>query len=148
MFKKIVKSLLDMPTDSTDVQHEVRQACAALLVEVARADFEAKPEEFLSLCRFVQSKYELSEAALSQLIADAEERVGGAVGLHEFTSTINSSFSASERCALIAEMWKVAYADGMLHPYEEHLIRKVSDLIYVPHSDFIRLKHQARMTLQ
>ena len=41
-------------------------------------------------------------------------------------------------------LWRVAYADGCLDPYEEALVRKIADLIYVPHRDFIRTKHRVR----
>jgi uncharacterized tellurite resistance protein B-like protein len=40
-------------------------------------------------------------------------------------------------------MWRVAMADDVLSRYEEHLIRKVADLLYVPHSDFMAAKQQA-----
>ena len=37
-------------------------------------------------------------------------------------------------------MWAVAHADNEVHPHEEYVIRKVADLLYVSHSDFIRGK--------
>jgi uncharacterized tellurite resistance protein B-like protein len=41
-------------------------------------------------------------------------------------------------------MWQVAFSDDHLDKYEEHLIRKVADLLYVSHSDLMRMKHQAK----
>jgi hypothetical protein len=38
----------------------------------------------------------------------------------------------------------VAYADQHLDRYEDHLVRKVADLIHVRHSDFIRTKLEVR----
>ena len=40
-------------------------------------------------------------------------------------------------------MWRVAMADSALSRYEEHVIRKVADLLYVPHGDFITAKQSA-----
>ena len=40
-------------------------------------------------------------------------------------------------------MWSVAFADGAVDKYEEHLIRKIAGLIYVPHQEFIRTRLQA-----
>ena len=40
-------------------------------------------------------------------------------------------------------LWHVALADGEIDKYEDHLVRKVADLIYVPHLSFIRAKHNA-----
>jgi uncharacterized tellurite resistance protein B-like protein len=41
-------------------------------------------------------------------------------------------------------MWELAYADAELDKYEEYVIRKVADLIYVSHSEFIRAKTVAK----
>ena len=44
---------------------------------------------------------------------------------------------------MVELLWRVAYADGDLDKYEEHLVRRIADLIHVPHSVFIRMKHKA-----
>ena len=44
---------------------------------------------------------------------------------------------------LVELLWRVAYANEVLHKYEEHLVRKVADLLYVPHTAFIKAKHRA-----
>ena len=64
------------------------------------------------------------------------------VGL--FTREINDSFEYENKCKLIESMWRIAYADGNVDKYEEHIIRKVSSLIYVAHSDFIQAKLNAK----
>jgi len=45
---------------------------------------------------------------------------------------------------LLENLWRVAFADNEVDRYEEHMIRKVADLIYVNHSDFIRSKLKVR----
>jgi uncharacterized tellurite resistance protein B-like protein len=45
-------------------------------------------------------------------------------------------------------LWQVAYADGSLDPYEEALVRKIADLIYVPHREFIQAKHRIQESVQ
>ena len=44
---------------------------------------------------------------------------------------------------VIEMMWQVVYADGVKDHYEEHLIRQVAELLYIPHADFIRARHKA-----
>ena len=78
------------------------------------------------------------------LIAAAGERVDEATSLYEFTRVINDHYGPEEKLTLIASMWQVAYADGDLDKYEEHLIRQVAELTYVPHQDYIRCKLEAR----
>ncbi|WP_197476224.1 TerB family tellurite resistance protein, partial [Oleiphilus sp. HI0043] len=61
----------------------------------------------------------------------------------EHTDLINKKFDSDSKYRLILAMWKIAYADSDIDRYEEHLIRKVSDLIYIPHTLFIKAKHEA-----
>jgi len=37
---------------------------------------------------------------------------------------------------------KMAYADHELDKYEEHLLRRLAELLHVPHKDFIQTKHK------
>ena len=60
---------------------------------------------------------------------------------------INRHFSQEEKNHIVELLWEVAYADGELDKYEEHLVRKLADLIYVPHRSFIRAKHRAKARL-
>jgi len=66
------------------------------------------------------------------------------VSLYEFTSLINSEYDYAQKVTLIENMWRVAFADHVLDKYEENMIRKTADLIYVSHSDFIKSKLTVR----
>ena len=61
----------------------------------------------------------------------------------QFTSLINGAYSPEQKIRLIELLWRIAYANESLHRYEEHLVRKVADLLHVPHSAFIAAKHRA-----
>ena len=41
-------------------------------------------------------------------------------------------------------LWQVALADDYLDKYEESIIRKISDLIHLRHSEYIQCKSNAR----
>jgi uncharacterized tellurite resistance protein B-like protein len=41
-------------------------------------------------------------------------------------------------------MWQVAYADADLSAHEQHVVRKIADLLYVPHAAYIAAKLRAR----
>ena len=62
---------------------------------------------------------------------------------NEFTRLLNDNLSRSERINIIENLWRVAYADSVLDKYEEYYIRKVADLLYVAHSDYIKTKLKA-----
>ena len=118
-------------------------AAAALLVEVARADFEQDEFEEQTMAALLATTLQIAPENVALLIENAGDAVESSTSLYEFTREINDHFSYAQKCDLIESMWLVAFADGRIDKYEEHLIRRVADLIYVSHEDFIRRKHQA-----
>lgn len=117
-----------------------RLAAAAMMVAVAQADHVLDPREHKALQRALQQVFGLDTAEIDALLELAREEAETATSDHGFTQIVNSDYSAQQKFELICEMWRVAYADGDLHKYEEHLIRKFAVLIYVSHSEFIRAK--------
>ncbi len=134
--------------DPTDTESRLELAGAALLVEVIRADYEMDEREFASIAEVLRADSGRNEADVEELLALARQESGDATSLYEFTSLINEHCDYAEKCVLIRNMWRIAYADSQLSKYEDHLIRKVCDLIYVSHSDFIRTKLAEKSRLQ
>ena len=119
-------------------------ACAALLIEVINSDNELderETEEFLVL---LQSSLQISEEDLNDIMRLAEREARQATSLYEFTRLINDEYEYAEKVKLVENMWRVAFSDQQLDKYEEALIRKVADLLYVSHQDFIKTKLAAR----
>ena len=57
---------------------------------------------------------------------------------------INKNYQYEEKVTLIESLWKVAYSDKQLDKYEEHMIRRIADLLYVSHSDFMQTKNRIK----
>ena len=129
---------------SGENSHHLALATAALLFEVARSDFEQDEVEHETIVRHLEAAFDLSPEELEMVTTESEHRVEHATSLYEFTRTINDHCTPQERVQLIEAMWQVAYADGELSKYEDHLIRRTADLLYVAHTDFIRGKHRAQ----
>ena len=130
--------------DDADRERAYRLAAAALLIEMTRADNEVVAAERTAVAQAVQRAFDLSAQEAAELLPLAEQKADAATSLFEFTRLINEHFDPAQKERLIELMWCVAYADGELDKYEEHLVRKVADLIYVPHVGFIRAKHRAK----
>ena len=141
-----LKSLFEVPQTETEAsrQHRLHLAAAALLIETSRADFTQDAEEEKALQQLLTESLQVSQQEVSELVAAAERQVDRATSLYQFTRIINDDYSADQKQELIMAMWVVAYADGNLDKYEEHLIRQVADLIYVSHQDYIRCKLAAK----
>jgi len=119
-------------------------ASAALLIEVMKSDHELDQRETDEFLDLLQSSLNIPEEELDAMHQLAEEQASKATSLFEFTRLINDEYDYDEKLRLIENMWRMAFSDGELNKYEEHLIRKVSELIYVSHSDFIRMKLKVR----
>jgi uncharacterized tellurite resistance protein B-like protein len=145
---QVLKSLFENPErDSLESrQRALHMAAAALMIETARADFVHDDAEQARLTELLSDSLELSQEQIKELVVAAEARVDEAISLYEFTRVINDHYSAEQKLRLIDAMWSVAYADNDLDKYEEHLIRQVAELTYVPHSDYIQSKLSARET--
>lgn len=115
-------------------------AVAALLVEVLRADYDVAPGERQQVIESVAGLLGLDADASRELVAEAERQIDRAHDLYQFTSQINRAYDEPAKIRLLEALWRVARADETVHKYEEHLIRRVADLLHVRHSDFIAAK--------
>lgn len=125
-----------------DPEHATRLAVAVLLIEIAESDHERLPEEEAALLDAVQNHFGLSDDEANELISLAEKEHTESTDYFQFTSLINKFYSQKQKIKVIEALWKIAFADQELHKYEEHVIRRLADLIHVPHKDFIAAKHR------
>ena len=141
-FKKIFQK--DPSEDLEIDEHGSIKACIALMLETSMADDLLDESEIKTLKATLINDFKLEETEIDELIEISKKNVDDSTSLYDFTRDINDNFEAKERIKLIESMWKIAYADGNIDKFEEHIIRKVSNLIYVSHSDFIKAKISAK----
>lgn len=128
-------------TDSNeDIDQQLRLAAAALMFEVIRADQSIEASEQATLKTTLKQQFDIDSDAVEALIQLADEQSQEAVSLYQFTHLINEHYTPQQKIAVIQGMWDIAYADENIDRYEEAVIRKVAELLYVPHQDFIRCK--------
>ena len=130
--------------DAGQNKHTVELATAALLLEVSRADGEISADEREATARALRSKFHLTPAETGALIEMAEAQVREATDTFQFTSLVNKRFTRDQKIRVVELMWQVAYADGERDVFEDHVIRKLADLLYVDHGDYIAAKLKAR----
>ena len=130
------------PTSSSIAKTDL--ACAALLIEVINSDHKLEEQETQAFFSVLQNNLNIPGEDIDELVELAENQAKEATSLYEFTSLINGDYDYSQKVGLIENMWRIAFSDNNLDKYEDHLIRKISDLIYVSHSDFIRAKLKVR----
>jgi len=141
-FDKYIKSAPDTPDSVSD--HSLQIATAALLIEMMRADSKISDEEQKTVTKAIQSKFNLTQDETGALLKLAEDKIWKSTGYYEFTSLINKGFTYEQKLKVIENLWEVAFADKELDKYEEYTVRKIADLIYVEHKDFIDTKLKVR----
>lgn len=140
--KKLAK---DAESDtSSAARSKIDLTCAALLIEVMNSDHELDEREHREVLAVLKQSYSIADDDLEELAKLAKAEAREATSLYEFTRLINDSYDPQQKIGLIENMWRIAFSDERLDKYEDHLIRKVSELIYVSHSDFIKTKLKVR----
>ena len=144
MIKRIKDLLSNFSNQEEEIEDEkissLDKACSALLIEVAYADKIFDESEINSLRESLKETYDIDEQIIDELISEAKKTVDESTSLYEYTRVVNDEFNYSDKLELLSRIWKLAFADGNLDKYEDHLIRKISDLIHISHSDFIKIK--------
>lgn len=121
----------------------IELATAILMIEVSQADFEQDAAELASIRSLLLAHLSLPADEVDSLLESAHEEADRLVSLQHITRLMNEKMDQAAKVKVIELMWRVAYADGEKHHYEEHLLRQVAELLYVSHGDFIQARHQA-----
>lgn len=124
--------------------HALQIATAALLLEMMRMDNELKDEERQSIVSALQTQFNLGREHVETLMALAAQEAHDANDYYQFTSLINQHCNLGQKVQIIENLWHVAMIDGHLDAHELHLMRKLADLLYIGHADYVAAKQRAR----
>ncbi len=138
-FEKYIEPALGAE-DSDAVDHAIRLSTAVMLVEVAYADFEFDRSERDAIAKVLQRTQLVSASEAEELLRLAETEVDAAVSMHDFVKVLNRNLTQEQKRLIIELLWEVAFADGRLDKYEDYSIRRLADLLHVPHKHFIQAK--------
>jgi uncharacterized tellurite resistance protein B-like protein len=134
-----LKSIVNRHEPAAD-EHALARAAAVVLLEMAAADDQFQTAELDMVQTAIQAAFGLSDEELTDLMSEARSLRDDSVSLHDFTRSLRTGLVREERAALVGWMWKVAFADGNVDRFEEQLLRRLTDLLGVPHEEFIRQK--------
>lgn len=134
----------DGVTNREATDRALRLATAALLIETTRADRTVSDAEMAVVDGALRETFGLTEEEAQELVALGEREAAEAVSLYEFTYLIDKGFDAAQKREIVALLWRVVFADSRMEAHEEYLVRRVAELIHVPHKDFIDTKLEAR----
>lgn len=128
-------------------RHTIELATAALLVEVVRCDAGITEAERAAVQKAVHEKFGLTHEEADTLMRLAEDEVRQANDTFQFTSLINRHFSQAQKQRVIELMWRVALADDEISAHEQHVLRRIAELLHVTHGDYIAAKSRAQQSI-
>ncbi len=144
LFEKVVDAISTPESEGTeDRESALRMATAVLMIDVARADHVFEESELDRVLGLIESHFGVLPEEAAQLVNAAGEKAEDIVSVHDFTALLHEHLDEGEKAHIVSLLWQVAYADGRLDKYEDSLVLKISDLLYVSRGRVMRLKHDA-----
>ncbi len=146
---KVLKGLLEAPgAQARPVpgleRRPLQLAVAALLHEAARADYHQGDDEYAVAQKALAELFGLDARQCAALLEEGRARAEKLTSFYAPVSVIKREFSLQERIRLVEHLWRVAFANGQLNPYEDHYVRKIAHLLYVPNTQSMLARNRAR----
>jgi len=142
--KKILSVKKESQTSPSGNAGKVHLAACALFIEIAKADSSFDQVEKEKIISIMKKSFSLEQEYVHELIELAADNVKRSISLYEFTPVINENFTPEEKFALLKDLWHLVYVDSTLDKYEEHLVKRIGNMIGVEYQDIVAAKLQAK----
>ncbi len=123
--------------------HQLAVAATALMVQLSRVDSDQDERELQTIVDCAVAAHQVSRDEAEQILREALDQAEDATSLYEFTGLINDQLDQAAKLSLLESIWRVAFADGRIDKYEEHLIRRMADLLHLNHREYMQARHRA-----
>ena len=132
MFKSFFKNKINDELKKPSALDDNFFTIACVLVEAALVDNNFGNEEKNIIIKILQKQYKIKSIKdINDILDNAIEDCKNSSDLISYTKKIKQNWPIEKRIEVIEMLWKVCLVDGVLEPYEDMLIRRVSGLIYV-----------------
>ena len=142
LLNKIFKKSDEATSDNNLDIHQLQLATCILLIEVSKSDDDYDKAEQEKIISLIKDKFSLTDDEIEEVFSVSNNHHNKMISLFEWTDIINKECSYDQKLIIIGFMWDIAFIDSKIDKYEDYTIRKVCDLIYVKHKDFINLKNE------
>ncbi len=123
--------------------HQLAVAATALMVQLSRVDNHEDERELKTIVDCAVKAHQVTREEAEEILQDALADAEDATSLYEFTGQINDHLDQEQKQILLESIWHVALADGRIDKYEEHLIRRMADLLHLNHREYMQARHRA-----
>ena len=146
MFEKLKKIFETNNSEINSVDDTLISYLISLFVEVSRVDYKIDEKEINFIIEILAKEFNFNLDLIKEKlnIVRTSERL---IGYHPITKYLNENFDINFKKKVVLGLWKIAFINDDLDKYEDHLVRKVSDLLYINHADNMLLRNKAKEDL-
>lgn len=128
------------PEEKLDRKLTEHIVLGALLSLAARADGQISEAEEKVKRKILTQRGDATRDEQDDILQASKKAIEERLDWQGFTREVNETCDYSERVKLIHDLFAVAWADHELTHSELETIRKISDLLWIEHKDFIDAK--------
>ena len=142
LFKNLFKTK-EIEEESKD--SSIQKSICSLMIEVAYADNQLDESELKVMANSL-SKLDIEEEEIQEIVDATLAKSKESISFYEHTRILNDQLDYDQKKEVLNSVWAIAFADGEMDKHEEHLIRRIADLLYLNHKDFINAKLNQKET--
>ena len=138
---KFLEKILNEEADRKQVdERDLMVATAGLFLEMVYADFEMHPDEEKQLTDALSNLFDLTQEEINQLLNKAKQNRDQRQDIWQFASLLKDHLERDQRLQILTNLWRIVFADGRVDKYEDALMRKITNLLGLDHSEMIETK--------
>ena len=142
LFKNLFKT---KEIEEESIDSSIQKSICSLMIEVAYADNQLEESELKAMA-YSLSKLDIEEEEIQEIVDATLAKSKESISFYEHTRILNDQLDYDQKKEVLNSAWAIAFADGEMDKYEEHLIRRIADLLYLNHKDFINAKLNQKET--
>ena len=124
-----------------DKEHiNIKNSATILLLSVANADYNIEKEEIKLIKEIIQDFFSIDTKEAYKIVEQAIVDFKKSTSFFEYAQILNEHFTYQDKIDFIFCIFELAYVDKELHFMEQHLIKKIADILNVEHRDLIKTK--------
>ncbi len=148
MFKFLEKLINDEANQQQVDERDLMVATAGLFLEMVYADFEIHPDEEKQLTDALSNLFDLSPEEINHLLSEAKQTRDQRQDIWQFASLLKDHLDRERRLQILTNLWRIVFADGRVDKYEDALMRKITNLLGLDHSEMIATKLEVKKRLK
>ena len=142
LFKNLFKTK-EIEEESKD--SSIQKSICSLMIEVAYADNQLDASELIAMANSL-NKLDIEKEEIQEIVDATLAKSKESISFYEHTRILNDQLDYDQKKEVLNSVWAIAFADGEMDKHEEHLIRRIADLLYLNHKDFINAKLNQKET--